>query len=131
MDDAVNAASAVGGATVGIKAAAGKGTLIAMTGAGTVASIFAMLVFEPKTRKEMALCLVSTLVCASLLPSVIKLYFGFDLPNSVDGDLALAALIIACGSPGYLIAGAALLTAKKFKGKDIGQIITMIKGWFK
>lgn len=126
MDDMVSAANAASGAGV----AASKAGLMFSGAAIGVAGILAMLMFEPKTRREMFTCLVSTLLFAIVLPSVFKVYFGFDLPDTIDGRIANAGLTIACGAPGYLFAGAIMITIKACKGKGIGEIITMVRGWF-
>jgi hypothetical protein len=126
MDDMVNAAGAAGSASV----AASKAGLMISGGAIGIAGILAMLMFEPKTRREMFTCLLSTLLFAIVLPSVVKIYFGFDLPDTIDGKIANAGLTIACGAPGYLFAGAIMITIKACNGKGIGEIIAMIRGWF-
>lgn len=130
MVEAANAASGAGISASGAGIAASKAGLMISGGAIGIAGILAMLMFEPKTRREMFTCLLSTLLFAIVLPSVVKVYFGFDFPETMDGKIANAGLTIACGSPGYLFAGAIMITIKACKGKGIGEIIAMFRGWF-
>lgn len=116
--------------TAAAGAAVAKSGLLVATGAGVASSLIVMVFLEPQSRKEKLLCFVSTFVFAACLSSAIKVYYGFDIPDTFDGNIANAGLIITCGMPGWVVIRALFLTLEKMKGKDIGQIIAIIRGWF-
>jgi len=111
-------------------AGAVKASSMVLGGAGILSAIIVMVFLEPQSKKEKFLCFLSTFIFAVCLSSAIKLYFGFDLPQTMDGHIAYAGLVIASGIPGWVIVRASFLTMEKMKGKDIGQIIKIVRGWF-
>jgi len=118
----------------GQSAAAGAGavkaTSMVLAGSGILSALIVMVFLEPQSKKEKFLCFLSTFMFAVCLSSAIKIYFGFDLPQTLDGHIAYAGLVISSGIPGWVIVRAAFLTLDKMKGKDIGQIVAIVKGWF-
>lgn len=125
-NEAVQMAS--NGAVVG--AGAVKATSMVLAGSGIASALIVMVFLEPQSKKEKLLCFLSTFMFAVCLSSAIKIYFGFDLPDTLDGHITYAGLVIASGVPGWVVVRAAFLTLEKMKGKDIGQIIAIVKGWF-
>ena len=111
------------------KSASSKAALL--FGGATVSSIMVMVFLEPQSKKEKFLCFFSTIIFAVCLSSFIKVYFGLTFPDNWDGDLANTGLIIASGMPGWVLVRAFVLTVEKMQGKDFGQIIMLVRGWFK
>lgn len=126
MDDMVNAANAAGSAGV----AAGKATAIVGTGAGILSAIMVMVFLEPQSKKEKFLCFSCTFIFAVCLSAAIKIHFGIQLPDNLDGHLAYAGLVITSGIPGFVLMRSIFISFEKMKGKDIGQIIKMIRAWY-
>jgi hypothetical protein len=126
----VNQAMA-GAGSAGAAVSSGKLSAIFFACAATVSAILVMVFLEPQSKKEKALCFASTLIFAACASSAIKLYLGIDFPDTNDGRMANAGLTIASGMPGWVCVRALFLTLDKMEGKDIGQIIAIIKGWFK
>lgn len=116
--------------TAAASAVVAKSGLLVSTGAGLASSLIVMVFLEPQSKKEKLLCFISTFIFAACLSSAIKVYYGFTIPETFDGNIANAGLIIACGMPGWVIIRALFLTLEKMKGKDIGQIIAIVRGWF-
>lgn len=119
---------AVVGASGGVSAS--KATAMVGTGAGILSALMVMVFLEPQSKKEKFLCFACTFLFAICLSAAIKVYFKIELPNSLDGHLTYAGLVIASGTPGFVIVRAVFITLEKMKGKDIGQIIKMVRSWF-
>lgn len=125
--DEVNQALSASGTAV---ASSGTVKAVFFTVSASLSAILVMVFLEPQSKKEKFLCFMSTLIFAACASSAIKIYFGIDLPDTSDGRLANAGLTIASGMPGWVMVRALFMTLEKMKGKDIGQIIAIIRGWF-
>lgn len=129
MDGVQQAVAASGGA--GAAYSSGKAMAIGAGIGGAVMAVVVMTLTPPKSHKESAVALISTLVFAVCGSSFLKIYFGIEFPNNLTGYLADGGLAFVCGAPGWVLVKAFFLTAEKLHGKDLGQIIKTIKGWFK
>lgn len=96
---------------------------VAAGGAG-LAAIVVMLMTPPRSPKEWAVGLISTVVCSIGLGSWLLHWLGMsDLAASGPAGLAvLFGLCFACGLPGWALVRAAFTWMIKRDGKDLGEI---------
>lgn len=130
MEEVNQVAQVTGGAAGLSGVAATKASSIIAGGAGFAVGAAVVILLEPQTPKEKAICFISTVVSAICLSSAIKLYYGITFPNTFDGDMAYAGLIVASGAPGWVLVRAFVMTAEVCNGKDITGIVSMVRGWF-
>jgi hypothetical protein len=96
---------------------------VAAGGAG-LAAIVVMLMTPPRSPREWAVGLISTVVCSIGLGSWLLHWLGMsDLAASGPAGLAvLFGLCFACGLPGWALVRAAFTWMIKRDGKDLGEI---------
>lgn len=122
--------SAVAGAAAGAAAwkAVGGAAGVAAGGAG-LAAIVVMCMTRPRTSREWAVALISTVVCSIAGGAAAILHFGllrlatgvpdFDLYVALVG---LLGLVFACGLPGWLIVRAAFRWMDKRRDHDLADL---------
>lgn len=94
-----------------------------------LAAIVVMLWVQPKSPREWAMALISTVVSSVCGGAAVVQYYGLtSWGESYTGLVALAGIIFACGLPGWVIVRAAFAWLEKRKGKDIVELITDAKG---
>lgn len=131
MDDVAQAVGAVGGA----KAMAGYSgaKLSGFAGVGALMGVaVVMAMTAPPSRKELFVCVISSVAFSMGLGGSVIMYF--DLQHWADsyfGLMAILGIAFTCSLPGWILVRSIFIFAEKNKGKDIGQIVHMIKGWFK
>lgn len=131
MEDVVNAASAAGAAKVAVGYSGAK--LSGFAGIGFVMGVaVVMAMTAPPTRKELFVCVISSLAFSLGLGGSVIMYFDLqDWANSYFGLMAILGIAFSCSLPGWILVRSLFIFSEKNKGKDIGQLIQIIKGWFK
>ena len=122
-------------------AAVGAGVWKAATwlmGLGAVgfglAAIVVMCMTPPRSAKELAVALISTLVSSLSLGSACVLYFGLhellsvqQLAVQVAAMLAVGGLLFACGLPGWAIVRWIFNALARREGHDIVQVLQELR----
>ena len=94
--------SSVAGAAAAYKAFGG--TAAAIASGATLAAVVVMLMTPPRTRREWAVGLISTVVSSVGGGASVIQYFGLhDWVQSQVGLMAMGGLIFTCGLPGWAI----------------------------
>jgi uncharacterized membrane protein YadS len=93
-----------------------------------LAAIVVMLWVQPKSPREWAMALISTVVSSVCGGAAVVQHYGLaSWGDSYTGLVALAGIIFACGLPGWVIVRAAFAWLEKRKDKDIAELITDAK----
>ena len=93
-----------------------------------LAAIVVMLWVQPKSPREWAMALISTVVSSVCGGAAVVQHYGLtSWGDSYNGLVALAGIIFACGLPGWVIVRAAFAWLEKRKDKDIAELITDAK----
>lgn len=122
-------------------AAAGVGVWKAavwLMGLGTfgfgLAAIVVMCMTPPRTPKELAVALISTLVCSLSLGSGVVIYFELHgllgataLPEQLAGLLAVGGILFTCGLPGWAVVRWIFNALAKREGQDIVQVLQELR----
>lgn len=97
---------------------------VAAGGAG-LAAIVVMLMTPPRSPREWAVGLISTVVCSVAGGSWVLHWLGLaDLANSGPTGLAtLFGLCFACGLPGWALVRALFTWLERRRDKDIGELV--------
>lgn len=103
--------------------------------AAGLATIVVMCVTTPRTPKEWAVALISTLVSSLSLGSGMALWLGLhqhlashSAPDVILGLIAIGGVLFACGLPGWALVRAVFTTIRKREGQGIDQIAQEIRG---
>lgn len=97
-------------------------------GAG-LASIVVMCVMTPRSKREWAVGLISTVMGSIGGGSAAIQYFGLEhWAYSPIGLVAMLGLVFACGLPGWALVRWAFNYMQRNKDKDIGDIAKDVKG---
>lgn len=121
------AASAAGMAAA--KGAGGAALGGAVVGGLTLSTLVVMLLKQPRTSREWAVALISTLVCSLGLGAWSVLYLGLhkalaspDQTEIVLGLLQVGGAIFASGLPGWVLVRIAFNTMAKFQDKTADDV---------
>ena len=80
------------------------GSAIAAASGATLAAVVVMLMTPPRSKREWAVGLISTVVTSIGGGAIVVEYFGLhNWVNSTIGLLAFGGLIFGCGLPGWAI----------------------------
>lgn len=93
-----------------------------------LAALFVMLWVQPKSPREWALALISTVmasVCGGA--AVIQHYDLHAWADNYTGAMGVVGIVFACGLPGWVIVRAAFAWIEKRKGKDLAELIADVK----
>lgn len=90
-----------------------------------LAAIVVMLAVQPKSPREWAMALISTVVSsigggASLIQYLALQHLA---EGGVLGLMSLAGIIFACGLPGWVLVRAWFAWADKRKAHDLGELV--------
>lgn len=89
-----------------------------------LAAVVVMLWIQPKSPREWAMALISTVVSSLCGGAAVVQHYGLSSwGDSYVGLVAVAGIIFACGIPGWIVVRAAFAWAEKRKGKDIAELI--------
>lgn len=106
-----------------------------VVGGVTLAAVVVMLVKQPRTPREWAIALISTLVCSLGLGAALVLYFGLHRPlashNDVEviaGLLQIIGVVFAAGLPGWVLVRIAFNTMNKFQDASADDVVEEVKG---
>jgi hypothetical protein len=93
-----------------------------------LAAVVVMLYIQPKSKREWAMALISTVVSSICGGAAVVQHYGLQAwGDSYLGLTAIAGIIFACGLPGWVVIRAAFAWAEKRKGKDIAELIREVK----
>ncbi|MDR0212886.1 MAG: hypothetical protein LBJ15_02640 [Comamonas sp.] len=99
-----------------------------------LAAIVVMCMTTPRTPKELAVALISTLVCSLSLGSGLVIYFELHdlltapaLGQQVAGVFALGGILFACGLPGWAVVRWIFNALAKREGQDIVQVLQELR----
>lgn len=93
-----------------------------------LAAVVVMLWVQPKSPREWAMALISTVVSSICGGAAVVQYYELtSWGESYTGLVALAGIIFACGLPGWVIVRAVFAWLEKRKDKDLGQLISEAK----
>lgn len=127
MELGTAAASAAGVAAA--KGAGGAALGGAVVGGLTLSALVVMLLKQPRTSREWAVALISTLVCSLGLGAWLVLYLGLhkavasgDDAEVVFGLLQVGGTIFAAGLPGWVLVRIAFNTMTKFQDKSADDV---------
>lgn len=115
-------ASSAAGAAFGWKLAGGAAG-VAAGGAG-LAAIVVMLMQQPRSKREWAVGLISTVVGSIAGGAFVVQKFELQgWMNSYTGLVALLGLCFACGLPAWSIVRWSFTWMLRREGKDLGEVI--------
>lgn len=127
------AASAAGMAAA--KGAGGAALGGAVVGGLTLSTLVVMLLKQPRTSREWAVALISTLVCSLGLGAFVVLYLGLhkalashEQTEVVLGLLQVGGAIFASGLPGWVLVRIAFNTMAKYQDKAADDVYRDAKG---
>ncbi len=93
-----------------------------------LAAVVVMLYIQPKSKREWAMALISTVVSSICGGAGVVQHYGLQAwGDSYMGLTAIAGIIFACGLPGWVVIRAAFAWAEKRKGKDLAELISEVK----
>lgn len=89
----------------------------------TLAGVLVMLLTHPKTRREWAACIIST-VCASIYGGAVAVqYFGLQAWLEHErGALLVGGIYQLCGLPAWVIVRAFFAWVEKRRNKDLQEL---------
>lgn len=130
----VSAASASQGAGQGLSLLAGAAASVAAIGGFSFAAFIVMVMTHPRTTKEWAVALLSTLLGSFCGGASAIIYFQL-YRHFVPGDplmltlacFELIGVIFICGLPGWLLVRVAFNTMEAWKNKTAREVITDVK----
>ncbi|MDH1499355.1 hypothetical protein [Comamonas terrigena] len=95
-----------------------------------LAAIVVMCITPPRTRSELAVALISTLVSSLSLGSGVVIYFELhklmsatDINLQVAALLSLGGILFTCGLPGWAVVRWIFNALAKREGQDIVQVL--------
>ena len=99
-----------------------------------LAAIVVMCFTPPRTPKELAVALISTLVSSLSLGSGVGIYFGLhkllattDIALQVAGLLSFGGILFTCGLPGWAVVRWIFNALAKREGQDIVQVLQELR----
>lgn len=96
---------------------------------GAMALFFVWCMNPPRSRKEMAMTLASTLISSACGCAGLVKFWGIEAwAQDGFGLLALGGLFFACGLPGWAIVRWIFTTLERRKDKDLAEVVTEVKG---
>ena len=138
MDRHMGIETAAAASAAGMAAAKGAGGAAlggAVVGGLTLSALVVMLLKQPRTSREWAVALISTLVCSLGLGAWLVLYLGLhkavgsgDDAEVVFGLLQVGGTIFAAGLPGWVLVRIAFNTMAKFQDKSADDVYRAGKG---
>lgn len=112
----------------GTGAYASGNTALAFGVGGGAALLLVMLWSIPRTPREWALSLASTIFCSIFAGAFVVQYLGLDNANNgFLGLVRMAGVIAACGIPGWAIVRAIFNWLDQRKNMDIGELARSAK----
>lgn len=106
-----------------------------IVGAVTLSAVIVMLVKQPRTAREWALALISTVVCSLGLGAWVVLYFGLhhalgsaNHTEALFGLFQVGGVMFACGLPGWVLVRIAFNTMAKFQDKSLDDAYDDVRG---
>lgn len=94
-----------------------------MGGAAGLATIVVMLMKQPRTPREWAVALISTVVSSVGGGAAIVMHFGLlAWADHYMGLVALFGLVFACGLPGWTVVRMIFNTAAKYQDKGVDDV---------
>ncbi len=100
----------------------------AAAGGAALASIVVMLMTPPRSKREWAVGLISTVVTGIGGGAITVQYFGLhDWVQSVTGLMALGGLIFGCGLPGWAIVRWVFNFIEKNRDASIDDVAKEVK----
>lgn len=89
-----------------------------------LAAVLVMLIAQPKSKREWAAALIST-VSGSIYGGAFAIrYFGLHTwSEEVDSAVMLGGVYLVCGLPAWVIVRASFAWAEKRKAKDLQELI--------
>lgn len=119
------AAGAVGWKLIGGAAGAAAG------GAG-LAAIVVMLMTQPRSAREWAVALISTVVGSIAGGAAVVQHFGLQAwTHDYIGLVGMLGLVFACGLPAWALVRWAFTWMERRKDKDLGEVADELRGKFK
>lgn len=103
------------------------GAVGAYTIGAVLASVVVLCMFPPRTKREWAVGIISTVVSSVAGGAWLLHKLGLAAMLIVDGPGGLAVLFglcFACGLPGWFLVRAAFAWMAKRRGKDLGDLIS-------
>lgn len=124
---AADGASGVAGAAAGWKLIGGAAGVY---GAGAaLAAVVVMLMTPPRSPREWAVGLISTVVLSIGGGAAVIQWLGLQAwMQSMNGLMAVLGLVFACGLPAWALVRAAFTWLAKREGKDLAELINDAKG---
>ncbi len=99
-----------------------------------LAAIVVMCMTPPRSPKELAVALISTLVSSLSLGSGLVIYFELHalmtaplLAQQVAGLFALGGILFSCGLPGWAVVRWIFNALAKREGQDIVQVLQELR----
>lgn len=93
-----------------------------------LAAVVVMLWVQPKSPREWAMALISTVVSSLCGGAAVVQHYGLtSWGDTYTGLVALAGIIFACGLPGWVVVRAAFSWLEKRKNKDIAELLAEAK----
>lgn len=90
-----------------------------------VAAIVVMLWIQPKSPREWALALISTVASSVGGGAALIQHLGLNAwADSTVGLIGMAGLIFACGLPGWVIVRAAFAWIDRRRGHDLAELVS-------
>lgn len=116
-------------AAAGVAGWKALGGLAGATAAGAgLAAVVVMCMTTPRTAREWAVGLISTVVCSVAGGAAVVERFGLQAWTiSYTGLVALFGLVFACGLPGWAIVRWTFTWMERRRGRDIGEVATEIR----
>lgn len=115
-------ASSAAGGLVGWKLIGG--TTAALSVGAALAVVIVMCMTPPRSKREWAVALISTVVSSIGGGAAVARYFELQSwAHDPIGLVALFGLVFACGLPGWALVRALFLYLERSKEKDISQLV--------
>lgn len=109
-----------------------KALSAAAAGGAGLAAIIVMLMTQPRSAREWAMSLISTVVVSIAGGAAVIMKLGLqEWLQSYVGLVAVLGLVFACGLPAWAIVRWFFTWQEKHEGKGIDEVIQDVKGMFK
>jgi hypothetical protein len=127
---------AADGASGAVGAAAGWKLIGGAAGAygigAALAAVVVMLMTPPRSPREWAVGLISTVVLSICGGAMVVERLGLhSWVLSTNGLLALLGLCFACGLPAWAVVRWVFTWMERRRGKDIGEVVAEVRGQIK
>lgn len=125
MTEPITGAAAAG--AVGWKLLGGAGGIVAI-GAG-LASVVVMCAMTPRSAKEWAVGMISTVMASIGGGAAVIQHFGLQAwANSPIGLVAMLGLVFACGLPGWAVVRWMFNYIAKRQNADLAEVVAEVRG---